>query len=312
MSSTVKATTLRALMPQNQSQSTASLSQLGRVDTWEVILSTGGLTTESVVQQIKVYTKLRDEIVQVLRQLGIGRTPQAAKTDIATLKNVYSDVESQTAEARAEYQQVTSELSMVEKQILEADKQIATVEQLKTTGFSNDEMLSAATGFRRILGRLPSKKLDAAQRAVRTLLKERTVMTTGAKRNDWVYLLVATPTENASQALQTLLLYDFILTDMPSFDGPDLGQALKSWQTKKDLLTKEKQSLESRLEALRERLDRPLNQSADNIEEALLLLRGSLRLGEGTNAIHVFARLDKPVTNVTLNLLQKDGVLELE
>lgn len=312
MSTAVKATTLRALMAREEAQMTTSLAALGKVDAREVIVGTGGLTTEGVVQEIKAYSKLRDEVVQALRQLGIDRKPQVASPNITHLKSAYTTVQNQAGEARGEYQQLASDLSGVERQALEVDKQIATVEQLKATGFSSDEMLSAASGFRRILGRLPSKKLEAAQKAVRTSLKERTVMTTGAKRDDWVYLLVAAPTENASQTLQTLLLYDFVPTDMPTFDGPDLGEALKSWQAKKGQLANDKQSLENKLKDLRQRLDTPLNQSADTVEETLLLLRGSLRLGEGANATHVFARLDKPLENVTLNLLQKGGVLELE
>ena len=137
-------------------------------------------------------------------------------------------------------------------------------------------------------------------------------MMTGAKKNGSVYILVAMPTEDASQALQTLLLYDFIPTDIPNIEAPDATAALTSWQMEKDRLIREKQSQNSRLEALREKLAGPLNRSADNIEETLLLLRGSLRLGDGTKATHILARLDKPLTPVVLNSLQKDGVVQLD
>ena len=313
MSSASKQSTLRIVVPKDLAPRTIStLSSLGKTESEDLALSTSGLTTEKIVRSVKDCTKLRDEMTQALRQLGIPRNPGSAKARLLDLVAGSSNVETQTADARSEFQKLTSELGGIERQAQEVQKQIATVEQLKVTGFSNEEMLSAATGFRRILGRVPSKKLDAAQRALRALLKERTVMTTGARRNDSVYLLVATPTESASQTLQTLLLYDFIPADMPTFDGPDLGEALKSWQSKKVELAQQKKKLEERLEGLRKSIAQPLNESVDEIEETLLLLRGSLRLGEGTIATHIFARLERPPTAIQLGSLQKDGVVQLD
>ncbi|HVH15459.1 MAG TPA: hypothetical protein VNA15_07050 [Candidatus Angelobacter sp.] len=313
MSSASKQSTLRIVVPKDLAPRTIStLSSLGKTEVEDLALSTGRLTTENIVRSIKDCTKLREEMTQALRQLGIPRNPGYARALLLDLAADSSKAETQTAGARSEFQKVTSELGGIERQTQEVEKQITTVEQLKATGFSNEEMLSAATGFRRILGRLPSKKLDAAQRALRALLKERTVMTTGARRNDSVYLLVATPTENASQTLQTLLLYDFIPTDMPTFDGPDLGEALKSWQSKKDELAQQKKTLDARLDGLRKSMAHPLNESVDHIEETLLLPRGSLRLGEGTTATHIFTRLAKPPTAIQLNSLQNDGVVELD
>jgi vacuolar-type H+-ATPase subunit I/STV1 len=313
MSSVAKTSTLRIIVPKILAQRvTTSLEPFGRVDAEERVLNTGRLTIEDAVRYIKEYAKLRDGFSQTLRQLGIERKQESATPEVSDLTAVYSEAETEVAEARGEYQKLLSNVEASERQIQEVEKQISTVEQLKATGFSFDEMMSRTTGFRRILGRLPSKKLDAAQKALNVTLKERAIMTTGAKRNDSIYLLVATATENSSQVLQTLLLYDFIPTDIPSVEGTEVGEALESWQTKKDQLTKEKQSLKSRLEVLQESLAGPLNRSADKIEETLLLLRGSLRLGEGTKAAHIIARLDKPPTPVVLNDLQNDGVIELD
>ena len=313
MSSASKETNLRIVVPKALAPRTIStLSSLGKTEVDDLTLSTGGLTTEKIVRSVKDCSKLREEMTLALRQLGIPRNPRSAKAQVLDLVAGSSNAETQTAGARSEFQKVTSELGGIERQTQEVEKQITTVEQLKATGFSNEEMLSAAAGFRRILGRLPSKKLDSAQRALRALLKERTVMTTGARRNESVYLLVATPTENASQTLQTLLLYDFIPTDMPTFDGSDLDEALKSWQSKKDELAQQRKTLDARLDSLRRSVAQPLNESVDQIEETLLLLKGSLRLGEGTTATHIFARLEKSPTAIQLNSLQKDGVLELD
>src|SRR5438046_10338700 len=184
------------------------------------------------------------------------------------MKTTGSEAETQAAEARSEYQKILSSVETADRQVQEIEKQVSTIEQLKGTGFSFDEIMSGATGFRRILGRLPSKKLDAAQKALRALLKERAVMTTGAKRNDSVHILVATSTEDASQALQTLLLYDFVPTDIPNIEAVDATAALMSWQMEKDRLIRAKQSPTSQLEALREEMAGPLNRSADKIGRA--------------------------------------------
>ncbi len=313
MSSVAKTSTLRIIVPKILAQrAVASLGPLGKVDAQELVLDTGRMTTEDVVRYIKEYAKLHDGMSQTLRQLGIERKPESAVPETSDLKTRGSEAETQAAEARGEYQKILSSVEAAERQVQEIEKQISTVEQLKATGFNFDEMMSRATGFRRLLGRIPSKKLDAAQKSLRVLLKERAIMMTGAKKNDSVYTLVATPTEDASQALQTLLLYDFLPTDIPTIGAADATAALTSWQMEKDRLTREKQSQNSRLEALREKLAGPLNRSADNIEETLLLLRGSLRLGDGTKAAHILARLDKPLTPIILNSLQKDGVVELD
>src|SRR5213596_1035543 len=313
MSSVSQTSTLRIIVPKILAQrAISSLGPLGKVEAQELILDTGRMTTDDVVRHIKEYTKLRDGISQTLRQLGIERKPESAIPETSDLRTTGSEAETQAAEARSEYQKVLGNVETADRQVQEIEKQVSTLEQLKTTSFNFDEMMARATGFRRILGRLPSKKLDAAQKALRALLKERAVMTTGAKKNDSVYILVAMPTEDASQALQTLLLYDFVPTDIPNIEAVDATAALMSWQMEKDRLIREKQSQNSRLEALREEMAGPLNRSDDNIEETLLLLRGSLRLGGGTKAAHILARLDKPLTPVVLNSLQKDGVVQLD
>src|SRR6266571_598751 len=313
MSSVAKPSTLRIIVPKVLAQrAMASLGPLGKVDAQELVLDTGRMMTEDVVRCIKEYAKLRDGISQTLRQLGIERKPESAIPETFDLKTTGSEAETQAAEARSEYQKILTSVEAAERQVQEIEKQISTVEQLKATGFSFDEMMSRATGFRRILGRLPSKKLDAAEKGLRAVFKERAIMTTGERRKDSVYILVATSTEDASPALQTLLLYDFVPADIPSIEAADATAALTSWQTERDRLAREKESQNSRLETLREKLAGPLNRSADNIEETLLLLRSSLRLGDGTKAAHMIARLDKPLPPLVLNSLQKDGVVGLD
>src|SRR5947199_5276910 len=249
MSSVAKPSTLRIILPKALAQrAMASLGPLGKIDAQELVLDTGRMTTEDVVRYIKEYAKLRDGMSQTLRQLGIERKPESAIPETSDLRTTGSEAETQAAEARSEYQKILSSVETADRQVQEIEKQVSTLEQLKTTSFNFDEMMSRATGFRRILGRLPSKKLDAAQKALRVVLKERAVMTTGAKKNDSVYILAATPTEDVSQALQTLLLYDFIPTDIPNIEAPDATAALVSWQTEKERINRRKQSRNGQLE----------------------------------------------------------------
>ncbi len=311
MSNVAKTSTLRVILPKSLAERTVTaLGPFGKADTQEIVLSTGGLTTEIVVRYIKDYAKLRDEFGQTFRQLGIERQPESATPELSKLRTGYSEAEGLISEARGAFQKLQAELERVDRQVLDLEKQLASVDQIRATEFSYELLASLATGFRRILGRMPFKKLEPAQKALRALLKDETIMSTGARKNDWVYLLVFTPTDEASQTLQTLLLYDFIQTEMPKIDGSSLEDVLTNWNSKKNALTLEKESLGTRLEGLRKSLAGPLNRSTDQVEETLLVLRGSLRLGEGARVAHIFARLDKPAAPAILDALQRDGVVE--
>ncbi len=309
----MKPITFRLIVPKVVLQRVLTgLGPTAKVQADELDLKTERLSTEDVVRYIKEYTKLRDELVQTFRQLIIERNGKPLLPKLSDLDSILQEARTKIGEVQSEYKLITTETEGLERQAQEAAKQISTVEQLAATGFSYDEMASQMTGFRRILGRLPSKKLDAAQKALRALLKDRTVVTTGARRNDWAYLLVASPTDVASPALQTLLLYDFIATDMPAFDGPDLKEALKSWEEKRERLYRDVETGRNKMSTFRGELAEPLNSLADHIQEALLLLRSSLRLGESTKIAHIFVRLEKPPPAEVLNALVKDGILELD
>src|SRR6058998_876454 len=193
MNSVAKTLTVRIIVPKILAQrAISSLGPLGKVEAQELILDTGRMTTDDVVRHIKEYTKLRDGISQTFRQLGIERRPESAIAETSDLSTTRSEAETQAAAARSEYQKILSGVEAADRQVQEIEKQISTVEQLKATGFNSDEMMSRATGFRRILGRLPSKKLDAAEKGLRAVFKERAIMTTGERRKDSVYILVAT------------------------------------------------------------------------------------------------------------------------
>src|SRR6266516_4721532 len=226
MSNVAKTSTLRVIVPKHLVQRTVTaLGPFGKADTQELVLSTGGMTTEIVVRYIKEYTKLRDEFGQTFRQLGIERQPESATPELSKLRTGYSEVEGIISEARGAFQKLQAELERVDRQVLDLEKQIASVDQIRATGFSLDDVLT-------------------------------------------------------------------------------------SWNSKKNALTLEKESLGTRLEGLRKSLAGPLNRSTDQVEETLLVLRGSLRLGEGSSVARIFARLDRPAAPAILDALQRDGVVE--
>ncbi|GEM_PF-5502117 len=313
MSSVTKSCTLRVIVPKILSQRTmTTLGPLGKAEAKELVLNTGGLTTDDVVRYIREYAKLRDEIGQTVRQLGIQRDSEPATPEFSDLRSRYSDIESHASEVRGEYQKLQSKMDAIDRELQEIDRKMVAVDQLKATGFTDEELMSRASGFRRLLGRLPLKKVESARKALGASLKDTSVMTIGARKGDTQYILAAAPTDEAAQALQTLLLYDFVQIDIPSFDDADVEEAIRSLQSKKEERTRNRQALDSTIEDLRKSLSQPLNQSIDKIAETLLALRASLRLGEGTSTARIFARLDNPLGPVSLATLQKDGVLEQE
>lgn len=232
--------------------------------------------------------------------------------ELSSLDSVMEKDQGELDDVRNKYQRLQSETQSLEREIEDVNRQIALVDQLSETGFSYDEISSQLPGFRRILGKLPAKKLDPARKALGALLKERTIVATGARKQDWVYLLVASPSDAASQAQQTLLLYDFIPTDMPSLDGGGLTETVQSWREKKDRLNKKIGERQSEWKVAGGDWGDSLNRLADRIQETILTLRSVLRLGEGATATHIFARLKEPTSQETLDALARGGVLELD
>ncbi|HYY91654.1 MAG TPA: hypothetical protein VE955_06670, partial [Candidatus Dormibacteraeota bacterium] len=255
---------------------------------------------------------LRDEISQAVRQLGIEREPGVADLDPADLSTGFSDAENEAAHARSQYQKIMGEMEQAERRAQEAEKRLQSINQFNAAGFSLKEIGSTSTGFRRILGKIPAKKLDAIEKTVHALLKDKVILTVGAKKNGTVHLLLVTPTDEAPRTLQALLPYDFIQMDMPALDGSDVEGAVNEWSGRKNRLAEEKSVLQSDMDALRRNLSGSLNNSIDRINETLLLLRGSLRLGEGSTGVRIFARLEKQPAPAVVSALQKNGVVELD
>jgi vacuolar-type H+-ATPase subunit I/STV1 len=308
-----KTLTIRLVVPKILVQRIlSSFGPEAKTEVTELDLKTGGLTTENIVRYIRKYSKAKDDLLQAFRQLAIDRESNSLQPKLADLDATLQEVETKIGEFQNEYRRIAGESEGFEREALESEKRLTAVEQLATTGFSYEEMASRVTGFRRILGRIPLKKLEPALKALRVLLKDRVAMTTGAKVGDRVYLLIASPTDVVPQTLQTLLLYDFASVELPSLDGSDPKDALKASREKRDRLSREVAARKTEMDMRRHEWKGPLNNLADEIEETLLLLRSSLRLGEGTRAAHIFARLEKHPPVEVLNPLVSDGVMELD
>ena len=313
MSNAPKPVTLRLIVP--KTISTRVLNSLGpgaKVQAKDLVLNTSKLSTNNIVQSIKEYSKLRDELSQTLRQLGISREGKQQLPELSNLDSRIEEARRKLDDIRVRHQKMQAETDSLERRAEDIKKQITSGNQLADTGFSFDEIASQIPGFRRIIGRLPVKKTEAAQKALQALLKERTIVAAGTKKQDWIYLLVASPTDAAPQVLQTLLLYEFIPTDIPRFEGSSLAETLMSWKQKSDRITKEVEAKKAEMKVLSETWADSLNELADESQEIILMLRSALRLGEGTNAAHIYARLEKPPPPETLNALVKDGILEVE
>ncbi len=305
--------TMRLIVP--QSASTRVQTTLGpecKVEVRNLILKARGLTTADMVRYIKDYGKLRDETSQIFRQTGITREAKHVILELSNLDAMMKEDQTQLEDIRSKYQRLRSETESLEREVEDVKKQIASVDQLSETGFSYEEMSSQLDGFRRILGKLPANKLEPAQKALRGLLKERTIVAAGARKQDWVYLLVASPTDAAPQAQQTLLLYDFIPTDMPSLEAGSFKDTVRIWRERRDSLTRRIGERQAEGKAVRVGWGDSLNRLADRIQETILTLQSVLRLGEGASATHIFVRLQEAPPQETLASLARDGILEVE
>src|SRR2546422_2965999 len=313
MSSTAKTTVLRAVLPNDASAKTAlALGTPGKTESRNVTLSSGDMTTEAIVSRIKELSKLRDEIMQVMRQLNLTREASPSAAD-----QLYYDSESESAkreldEAREKYQELQGRIEKIQRQIEDSRKRIAALTEISQTGFATDQLESEAEDFRRVLGRLPAKKLEAAQKAVRSQFKDQAILAVGNKKQDSFYVLVAAPKDKSSQALQTLLLYDFTPIQIPEYKSQDVKSGIQTEEEKAKALAKELDELKLQLDDLRKTAGLTLNQRLDKVVDALMMFRGILKLGEGTQASRIYARLERVLPAEIVNNLSRRGIIELE
>ncbi len=313
MSTPAKNTVLRAILADEASAKMATaLGTLGKTESNMIPLTSGQLTTEQIVGRIRELSKVRDEIVQVMRQLNLTREASPSAVDQPDYDSEMESAKRELDEAREKYQEAQGRIEKIQREIDDSKKRIAALTEISQTGFATDQLESEAEDFRRLLGRLPVKKLEAAQKAVRSQFKDQAILAVGNKKQDAFYVLVAAPKDKSSQALQTLLLYDFTPIQIPEYKSQDVKSEIQTEEEKANALAKELDELKLQLDGLRRTAGLTLNQRLDKVVDALMMFRGILKLGEGTLASRIYARLERVLPAETVNNLSRRGIIELE
>jgi len=313
MSTPAKNSVLRAILADDGSVKMATaLGAHGKTESKKIALISGQLTTEQIVGRIKELSKLRDDILQTMRQFNLAREAAPSSADQLDYDSELESAKRELDEARNEYQDLQGKIEKIQRQIDDSKKKIATLTEISQTGFATDQLESEAGDFRKVLGRLPVKKLEAAQKAILSQFKDQAILAIGNKKQDALYILLATPKDNPSQALQTLLLYDFAPVEIPEYKSSDAKSEIQREEDRANALAKELGELEPQLDDLRKKAGQTLNRRLDEVVDALMLLRGILKLGEGTQASRIYARLEKVLPAETMTNLSKRGIIELE
>lgn len=314
MSTPAKNSVLRAILADDASIKTATaLGASGKTEAKKIALNSGQLTTEQIVDRIKELSKLRDEILQAMRQLNLSREAAPSAGDQHDYDGELESAKRELDEARNQYQELQGKIERIQRQVDDSKKRIATLTEISQTGFGTDQLESEAGDFRRVLGRLPIKKLETAQKTLQSQYKDQSVvLAVGNRKQDMYYVLVAAPRDRSSQALQTLLLYDFTPIEIPDYKSADAKSGIQTEEATTNLLSKELEELKLQLDELRRRVGQTLNKRLDEVVDALMLLRAILKLGEGLQASRIYARLERVAPPEALNNLSKRGIIELE
>src|SRR5713101_2006143 len=313
MSTPAKNSILRAIFADDASLKIATaLGSPRKTESKKIHLTSGQLTTEQIACRIKELLKLRDEILQVMRQLSLTRDAGPSSVDQLGYHGELESAKQELDEARNQYQEVQGRIDKIQRQIDDSKKRIAALTEISQTGFATDQLESEAGDFRRILGRLPVKKMEAAQKAMLAQFKDQIILAVGNKRQDAFYVLVAAPKDKSSQALQTLLLYDFTPIEIPEYKSPDMRSEIQTEEDRAKVLSKELDESKLQLDDLRRKAGLTLNSRLDVVVDALMLLRGILKLGEGTQASRIYTRLERVLPAETVNNLSRRGIIELE
>jgi septal ring factor EnvC (AmiA/AmiB activator) len=310
MSTTTKGAVLRIILPRKESKNL--LAQLGpsqRLERREIVLSPGRLATEEIVKYIREFAKLRDETLHTIRLLGISRKARNSVEPLMDPGRKLDEYWKQLDAIRNDYRESQSRIEKLEREIEDAKKRIALINQILETGFGIDDVRSTGLGFNKILGRIPARRLQDAQKALQSNLKDQALIAVGNRKGDWTHLLVAVPSDRAPVALQTLVLHDFVQTEVPSVDQPDLNAALATETQKLDAASKQLEAARRKLQEFLVQASEKLNQLADVAQEALIFLRAVLRLGDNTTAEHAFTVLEKNPPSKVLEALTRSGAL---
>jgi vacuolar-type H+-ATPase subunit I/STV1 len=313
MSTPARTSVLRAILTEADTEKMVrALGTPVETDSKKIPLTSGPLSTEQIVGRIKELSKLRDEILQVMRQLNLVREAAPSSVDHLDYDAELESVRQELEQTRNQYQEVQGRTEKIQRHVDESKKRIAALTEISQTGFATDQLESDAGDFGRVLGRLPVKKLEAAQKAIRSQFKDQAILAVGNKKQDAVYILLATPKDKTSQALQILTQYDFGSIEIPQYKSRDLGPEIQAEEDTVRVLSKELDELKLQLDDLRGKAIVALNRRLDEVVDSLMVLRAILKLGDGTHASRIYARLDKAPSPEIVTNLSKRGVIELE
>ena len=314
MSTAPKGTTLRLLVPKDSAERVlSSLGPTAKLERRDLVLSGDRMTTDDIVKQIRDLSRLRDDILHSIRQFGVQRDPRGTVQTPGNLSGFLAEVREDLENGRSQYQELQSKIESLQRQLDAVEKQINILEEIGRAGFTSPETSGDAGSFSRILGRLPARKLAEAQRDLEGALKDQAVLATGARVKDFVYILVVAPRDKTSQALQTLLLHDFVQTEDPLSEGVDRDATLEALEAKRNSIQKELGKCKDEMKQFQTETQDHLNRIADMVQEAYMSLRGLLQLGEGSKASIAVAWLAKPVPPKTVNIVRSQGaILEME
>ena len=313
MSVPAKITILRAILPNDASAKAAlGLGTFSKTESRSVTLTSGQMTTEALVGRIKELSKLRDEILQVMRQLNLTRKAGPSSDDQFDYEEEIETAHEELDEIRNQYQEIQGKIEKIQRQVDDSKKKIAALTEISQTGFAADQLESEAGDFRRFVGRLPVKKSEAAQKALQSQFKDQAALAVGNKKQDAVYVLIAAPKDKSSQVLQTLLLYDFNPIEIPEHELSDVKSEVQRQEDRAKAESEELDELKLQLDESRGKTGQALNRRLDEVIDALMLLRGILKLGERTNASRVYIRLERSLPAETVDNLTRTGIIELE
>src|SRR5437667_1838499 len=123
MSTPAKNGVLRAILADDASvKMIAALTTPGKTESKKIALTFGQLTTEEIVHRIKELSKLRDEILQVMRQLNLTRVAAPSTVDQLDYDSELELAKQELDEARNEHQEVQGKIEKIQRQIDESKR----------------------------------------------------------------------------------------------------------------------------------------------------------------------------------------------
>src|SRR5207245_10380905 len=116
MSTPAKNTVLRAILADDASVKMATaLGTQGKTESKRIPLTSGHLTTEQIVGRIKELSKVRDEIVQVMRQINLTREAGPSAIEQQTYGSELESTKLELDEARKKHEEVQGTIEKIKQ-----------------------------------------------------------------------------------------------------------------------------------------------------------------------------------------------------